>query len=94
MTDTAFHGDPEGMLPKLEEVQDEVDKIYSLTINGLTEEQFKVLAENFAVSLRKDPRSRTGLFAGKLAILATLMIFLAAAVRLIVWILSGLTINA
>lgn len=96
MTNTPqFHFDPEGLLePKVEEIQDEVDKVYTFVINGLTQEQFDILSKGVIRSLKQDPRNLTALVAQKALALAAVMILLAGAVRLIVWILSGLTINA
>jgi hypothetical protein len=96
-----YHFDPEGLLPpdhpftpKVETIEDEVDKAYTLVINGLTKEQFDILSKGVVDSLKQDPRSRVGMFVGKAVALATMMILLAGAIRVIVWILSGLTINA
>lgn len=101
MTDS-MKFDPEGLLPlsnpwapKVETVEDEIKKAdHALVINGLTEEQFDRLSKGVINAMKQDPRSRTGLVIGKVAAFAMLMLFLAGIVRVIVWILSGLTINA
>jgi hypothetical protein len=89
---TGYRGDPEGLLPEETKTEGgvEVREDYCIWINGLTKEQFDLVVK----AASKDPRSRVGQFVGKTISLAALMILLAAAVRLIVWILSGLAINA
>lgn len=102
MTNTPeFHFDPEGLLPpdhpftpKVETIEDEVDKAYTLIINGLTAEQFDILSKGVVNSLKRDPRNLTAKVVQKLLILSATMILLAGAIRVIVWILSGLTVNA
>jgi hypothetical protein len=96
-----FHFDPEGLLPpdhpftpKVETIEDEVDKAYTLIINGLTAEQFDILSKGVVNSLKRDPRNLTAKVVQKLLILSATMILLAGAIRVIVWILSGLTVNA
>jgi len=100
MTDTTFHGDPEGMLPadktsSLEIHHERVGEVEerSLILTGLTSDQIDAIGEGIKKSLAPY-RSRTAAFTAKAAQVALLMVFLAAVVRLIVWILSGLTVNA
>lgn len=96
MTDSIYRGDEESLLPEpgVTIREDYVDKEYSLTITNLTEQQFNTISAGVIQAMNKDPRSRVGKFVGKALSIAVLMVFLAAAVRLIVWILSGLAINA
>jgi hypothetical protein len=96
-----FHFDPEGLLPtdhpftpKVEEIRDDVDKAYTFVVNGLTAEQFDILSKGVINSLKKDSRNLTAKVIQKLLAMAATMILLAGAIRVIFWILSGLTINA
>ena len=97
--DQAFHGDPEGILPKeagsLEIHHERVGEVEerSLILTGLTSDQIDAIGEGIKKAL-SPYQSRTAAFSAKVAQIAILMVALAAAVRLIVWILSGLTVNA
>lgn len=46
------------------EVEDEVERKYTLEIHGLTEDQFNTLSRGVTDSVRKDPRSKAVRFVG------------------------------
>jgi len=85
--------DPENLLPpiKAQLDEDEVDKVYSLTITELTPEQFEVLSEGIFQALSKDPRNWTAKVAAKVVVLGLLMVFLAACIWAVAQILTPLT---
>ena len=89
--------DPEGLLPfdmpTIEEHRDEVDKANTLIINELTDEQFEILSQGIFAAMRAEKQSLAGKIAVRAILLAGTMIILAAAVRAIVWILSGVAVQ-
>lgn len=90
MTDKIiFSGTEEGQIVPDDSVSPSAD--HALVIAGLTKEQFDVLSEGVARSLREDPRNKTAKFAGKAALIGVTMVFLAACVWTVAQILTPLT---
>lgn len=92
-----LHFDPEGLLPPEQDVKqfaEDVDKAYSLTISELSEAQFDTIKDGILQAFHAAPdRNLTGRFAGKIATLAVLMVFVASAVWVVAWLMSNLPAN-
>lgn len=95
MTDQpqSIHFDPEGILPSDEAVaqfQDDLSKTNTLVISELTDDQFDVLRGTVGRILSADPRNRTAKVIGKVAGLALLMIWVAACIWVVAFIVANL----
>lgn len=85
MTDNSlgYHGDPEGLL-----VKDEIgiEGPTDVVLTGLTPAQVERITHAVAEALREG--SRTSRFAGKLATLAVMMMFIAAALWVVAYVVA------
>lgn len=85
--------DPDGLLPdqeKVAEFGDALGKTNSLVITELTDDQFKVISDGVLRAMSADPRNRVGQICGKLAFFAFTMVFVAACVWVVAFIVANL----
>ena len=85
MTQNIYKGDEDGLLADAEYTERNV------VLTGLTPEQTERITAAVAEALRDG--SRTGKIAGKVATLAVLMVFVAAALWVVAFIVSSLPTN-
>lgn len=82
--------DPEGLMPPTLEVQDDVEKQYSLHVNHLTEEQFEALSKNLTEALQGRSRSLAARIASQVIGIAFTMIVVAACIWVVAFLISSL----
>jgi hypothetical protein len=83
--------DPEGLMPpKLEEVRDDVDRDYSLHINGLTEDQFEALSKNLTDALRGQPKSLAARVSAQALGIAFSTVVVAGCLYAVSWLVTNL----